>query len=405
MASTSSPTAWAAPAAGAVASRLAVDAIQRAYQEPTADKLVAAIEEANTAIHDRGSADPDLHGMGTTVTAAALMDVGASEGGVRQQVVVVNVGDSRTYLFRQGDLTQLTEDHSMVADLVRQGRIDPDDADTHPQRNIVTRVLGVYPDVVVDVWPVDPVRGDRFVLCSDGLFNELDDDQMAALLRRYEDPRDAAAELVRRAVEAGGHDNVTAIVVDVVDDGGVAEAASAALAGQTSVSRAVVGDDTSEETDRPATSRAAKRGLRRAEREERRTERSKRSHITWRVVLFSLLLIGLFVGVYLTIVWYGTSTYFVSFAGDEVVIYKGRPGGVLWIDPELVGEGTDIFRDELPPRTLDRVEAEREQSSLAKARAVRRQRGEGHQRGERPGRPRPPQPPRPARPRPRQPRP
>ena len=144
------------------------------------------------------------------------------------------MGDSRAYLFRDGGLAQLTEDHSVVADLVREGRITAEEAEVHPQRNIVTRVLGVYETVDVDLWPVDPVAGDRFLLCSDGLFNEVGADQISSVLRRLDDPAEAAAELVRLANEGGGRDNITVVVVDVVDDGGVAQAASAALAGEPS---------------------------------------------------------------------------------------------------------------------------------------------------------------------------
>ena len=111
-----------------------------------------------------------------------------------------------------------------MADLVREGRITSEEAEVHPQRNIVTRVLGVYETVEVDLWPVDPVRGDRYLLCSDGLFNEVGADQISSVLRRLDDPNEAAAELVRLANEGGGRDNITVVVVDVLDDGGVSEA-------------------------------------------------------------------------------------------------------------------------------------------------------------------------------------
>src|SRR3546814_18513133 len=100
--------------------------------------------------------------------------------------------------------------------MVREGRISPAEAEVHPQRNIVTRVLGVYEQVEADLWPVDPVSGDRIVLCSDGLFNEVGDDQISAVLRRLDDPQDASAELVRLANEGGGRDNITVVVLDVV---------------------------------------------------------------------------------------------------------------------------------------------------------------------------------------------
>ncbi len=214
---------------GEVASTLAVEALRATFVGGTSDALAEAIEEANLRIHERGEADPDLQGMGTTVVAVAVVE--DDEGG---SLLIANVGDSRAYLFRDGDLTQLTEDHSMVADLVREGRITEAEAEVHPQRNIVTRVLGVYDQVDIDLWPVDVVRGDRLLLCSDGLFNEVAADQTASVLRRLSDPQEAADELVRLANEGGGRDNITVLVVDVVDDGGVAEAASSALAGEPS---------------------------------------------------------------------------------------------------------------------------------------------------------------------------
>ena len=146
--------------------------------------LEDAIAVANHRIRNEGDADPNLRGMGTTVVALALMpdepdpDVPDAEDTPPEHLVIANVGDSRAYLFRDGSLVQLTEDHSVVADLVRDGRITAEEAEVHPQRNIVTRVLGVYETIDVDLWPVDPVAGDRVLLCSDGLFNEVGTDQI-----------------------------------------------------------------------------------------------------------------------------------------------------------------------------------------------------------------------------------
>ena len=223
---------------GEVASKLAIETLQVAYREPTADSLTEAIAVANHRIRNEGDADPNLRGMGTTVVALALLpdepdpDAPDAEDPPPEHLVIANVGDSRAYLYRDGGLVQLTEDHSVVADLVRDGRITAEEAEVHPQRNIVTRVLGVYETIDVDLWPVDPVAGDRLLLCSDGLFNEVGTDQITSVLRRLDDPSEAAAELVRLANEGGGRDNITAVVVDVVEDGGVARAASAALAGE-----------------------------------------------------------------------------------------------------------------------------------------------------------------------------
>jgi serine/threonine protein phosphatase PrpC len=357
---------------GEVASQIAVDALRAAYVDPAADMLADAIAEANERIYDTGAADPNLHGMGTTVVAAAVLeeDEGGDDAG--GQLLVANVGDSRAYLFRDGDLTQLTEDHSMVADLLREGRISEEEAEVHPQRNIVTRVLGVYDQVEIDFWPVDAVAGDRVVLCSDGLVNEVTDDQITAVLRRLADPQEAAAELVRRANEGGGRDNITVVVLDVVEDGGVAEAASAALADERRRPGTTDADDLAGfgarfDEDTTGATTVEEQPSRREQRKAARGERqSLRERLTWRTVVFLVALVVLVIGAFATIQWYGTSTYYVGFQDDEVVIFKGRPGGLLWIDPTLEEE-TGIERDEVPDTFLDDIEAGKEQSSLARA--------------------------------------
>ena len=366
---------------GEVASRLAIETIQIAYQDPTADSLAEALAVANERIHIQAADDPNLHGMGTTVVAAALLreepdpDESDHDDGERpQHVLIANVGDSRAYLFRGGELEQLTDDHSLVADLVREGRITPEEAEVHPQRNIVTRVLGVYDHVDVDLWPVDPARGDRILLCSDGLFNEVGEDQMSAVLRRLDDPQEAAAELVRLANDGGGRDNITVIVLDVVDDGGAAERASAALAGDRSSlksERDLAGfgtalPDTVEGDVGPEAERGTQAAERKLTRAERKAARRSRSRLSWRAVVFTLVVLGVVGGAVATVQWYGTSTYFVAFEGDEVVIFQGRPGGLLWIDPTVEVE-TDIHRDEVPDRYLDALDTGREQPSLAAA--------------------------------------
>jgi PPM family protein phosphatase len=369
---------------GEVASSMAVEIIDASYDEPSAEGIVAALERANEAIHGRGASEPDLRGMGTTAVVAVLVDERGTgtDGDPGQQLVIANIGDSRAYLYRAGELIQLTEDHSMVADLVREGRISPEEAEHHPQRNIVTRVLGVYSDIDVDLWPVDPARGDRFLLCSDGLFNEVGEEQIGAVLRRLDDPSEAADELVRLANEGGGRDNTTVIVLDVVDDGGAAQSASAAVGGAASSGRpadpdvagfttaATSGSASSEPAERPSSggpvsARASAEG--RADGEP--AARTQRSRFTWRVALFVLLVLAVIGGAYATIVWYGTGAYYVGFDGaDRVAIYKGRPGGVLWIDPELE-ERTRLGRDDVPERYVPDIEAGREHGSLDDARS------------------------------------
>src|SRR5437588_2157678 len=211
--------------AGEVASQTAVDTLQREFREPTTDGLVDAVKTANRTVWDLAESNPDQRGMGTTLTAVALVNEDGEE-----RLAVVNVGDSRAYLLQQGELEQLTEDHSLVEQLVREGQLTPEEAMVHPRRSIITRALGLDPDVEVDSWELTPYKGDRLLLCSDGLTNEVSDEQIASMLRTVSDPEEAARQLVQEARDHGGSDNITCVVVDVVDDDNRAETASAALA-------------------------------------------------------------------------------------------------------------------------------------------------------------------------------
>ena len=200
--------------AGEIASRLAIERMQaRLTGGATMSDLVAAIGDANGDIFRAAIANSDQQGMGTTVTSLAVV----SDPHDGEVFALANVGDSRTYLIRHGKLRQLTIDHSYVQELVAEGHINRDEARNHPRRNIVTRALGIEPAVRVDSWTLPIVRGDRYVLCSDGLVDEVIDDDIASVLIETEDPQRAADELVRVANERGGHDNITVVVVDVLE--------------------------------------------------------------------------------------------------------------------------------------------------------------------------------------------
>jgi PPM family protein phosphatase len=195
--------------AGEVASADAVEVVADASGRPSLAELVAAVHRANRRINQRAADDDELRGMGTTVCAVGLVD----EDGER--LAVLNVGDSRVYLLADGTLTRLTEDHSLVETLVREGRISPEDAEVHPQRNVLTRALGVDASVVVDAWLLDPCDGDRLLLCSDGLFNELSEARINEILSEERDPQTCASRLADEADAAGGRDNISTVVVDV----------------------------------------------------------------------------------------------------------------------------------------------------------------------------------------------
>jgi PPM family protein phosphatase len=185
------------------------------------ENLRDAVLQANASIFDRSQTDPDLNGMGTTVTAIALIRVDGEE-----RLSVANVGDSRTYRMRAGHVEQLTEDHNLVSELIREGHVTEDEARTHRQRSVLTRAVGVEPNLEVDILEVLPVSGDRYLLCSDGLCGEVDITQIGGILRRFADPVDACRDLIRVALANGSKDNISVIVVDVMSDDNAALSAS-----------------------------------------------------------------------------------------------------------------------------------------------------------------------------------
>jgi PPM family protein phosphatase len=193
--------------AGEVASAVAIDVLARyARGSPlSADAVLAALDDANREVIGRDEA----HRMGTTVTGLASLVTPAGS-----QLMVFNVGDSRVYRLAGDQFGQLTVDHSEVQELVLAGAITPEQARTHPRRNIVTRALGSDFVVRPDHWLLPPLAGDRYLVCSDGLTGELTDEEILPLLLTG-DPQQAADGLVAAADEAGGHDNTTVIVVDV----------------------------------------------------------------------------------------------------------------------------------------------------------------------------------------------
>jgi len=193
--------------AGEVASRMAVEAFEPGLDADGDNSAEAALSArirlANERIHDLAQSDRARQGMGTTITAAVVGE---------HDVAVAHVGDSRVYRLRGGAFERLTDDHSLVEELKRQGKLTDEEATHHPQRSIITRALGPEPSVEVDTttWPAEP--GDVFLLCSDGLTSMIDDRQVAALLREAPSMEQAARALVAAANEAGGRDNITVVL-------------------------------------------------------------------------------------------------------------------------------------------------------------------------------------------------
>jgi protein phosphatase len=196
---------------GQIASRVAIEALQRAFAaDPSATGLVEAVRRANTAVVELADPDPDGPGIGTTIAAVAR--VGGADD---DRLVVVNVGDTRVYLHRAGVLTRLSDDHSLVADLVRAGEITEEEAAGHPERHVLTLALGVERSVVPAVNHARPRPGDRVLVCSDGLFNELSPERIAATLTDVGAAEAAVEALVAEAKANGGADNITVVVLDV----------------------------------------------------------------------------------------------------------------------------------------------------------------------------------------------
>ncbi len=202
-------------AAGEVASTLAIGGVAAlaGADEPRVEDLVAAIAAINEQILLVGREHPDQAGMGTTLSGIAVSSV---EG--KPHWAVFNVGDSRVYRYSESTLRQLTVDHSAVQELIEAGEITDEDARHHPLRHVVTRSLGSSPAPEPDVALYEALAGERFLVCSDGLTNELRDAEIAQVLAVSTDPQQAAEELVRRANQAGGRDNSTVIVLDLVED-------------------------------------------------------------------------------------------------------------------------------------------------------------------------------------------
>jgi PPM family protein phosphatase len=198
-------------AAGEVASAIAVAHLRPldGRDDLGPDTIRLALAAANAAIGDAAAANPEQAGMGTAVTGLALVTLAGSP-----HWAVFNIGDSRVYRYAAGALTLLTEDHSETAELVAAGLLTPEQARTSPRRHVITRALGATRSPEPDQWVSPAVGDDRFLLCSDGLTGELEDAEIAEVLREVRDAQGAADELVRRAVAAGGRDNVTVIVVD-----------------------------------------------------------------------------------------------------------------------------------------------------------------------------------------------
>ena len=308
--------------AGEIASRVALAALlDNAPREADAKALARAVRTANRAVIESAGKSKGRTGMGTTLTAAMVDGT---------HILVAHVGDSRAYLLHDGQLTQITEDHSMVADLVRQGTITEEDARFHPQRSVITRALGSDPDMVADVFDVTASPGDRLLLASDGLTGMLPDDFIADLLDTQRSPDEAASKLVEAANRAGGYDNITVVIVDL--------------------------DET------PARDLAPKRGSSAA-------GRLHATRLLWVVAALALVALTAW-GTY----GYAHSRAYLIDEGGQVAVYRGIPGSFAGIRLNWRLESTEVtvsaLAGPLQTRLRDGVEYPSVPAALASANAL-----------------------------------
>ncbi len=315
--------------AGEVASALAIAGLQQAANVgfTSAASLVTAINGANETIHQASGGPSEHRGMGTTLTALVPLP---DTDGEPPRVVVANVGDSRAYLWRDNELKQVSADHSYVQELLSEGLITAAEARTHPRRNIVTRALGIEGDVNADSWVLPMVVGDRYVLCSDGLVDEVDDDQIALILRSQVHPQGAANQLVQVANDNGGRDNITVVVVDIVDE---IQAVAPVVEPQT-----------------PSTPR----------------------QFRVRLLVAAAVIIVMTAGTITAVGSYARGGYFVGFNGRgddaQLVVFKGRTRQILWFNPTVQFD-SGVQRQNVFPALADDIDDTPSYESLEKATA------------------------------------
>ena len=293
-------------AAGEVASEMTIELLRSGFAgDQSVEGLYNAINAANISVLNDARENPNHFGMGTTVIAIGLT---VDDEGVTSPTLC-HVGDSRAYQLRDGALRLLTDDHSVAEEWVRMGRLTPEEAAVHPRRHQLTRGIGVEDSIAVDVMSVHAVKGDRLLLCSDGLSNELDSDTLARLASAPFTLEESVTQLIQAAKEAGGHDNISAVLLEF-DDVSIA-------------SRPI--QRTISSTTPPVAKGATATAVR----------RRKKRRLTWRTPFVAAVLIGVVAGAYFIVHWYAYSTYYLGNDSGVVAVYQGQPGGVLWFKPRV----------------------------------------------------------------------
>ena len=350
--------------AGDVASQTAIETITDGLAPEKAldpADLAELIKAANVAIWEKAQGDTTLRGMGTTCTLVLVDD---------SRIHIGHVGDSRAYLFRDGRLEQLTEDHTLVGRMVKEGRLQPEEAERHPQRNIITRTLGVDPEVQVDTTSVEISEGDRIIICSDGLTSMLDAETILAALAEETEPQAAVDRLVEEANAAGGEDNVTVVIVEFQPGDGTVGNPGAATAEPQTTPRPVATtprvDTRPDElpdhfTQAVDVSEVAPSAV--------IAEPKRRSKVA-RVVVATILIIAVLAVGGVMIFRYAIveNSYFVGVNGDgKVAIYQGLPDEVAGVTFKEEQEVSAIAITDLPEFLQTDVEEGIEADSLEDA--------------------------------------
>ena len=347
--------------AGEVASAIAIEELaalgdRGPWENETAatDDLKQAILRANRRIREMAASDHKLNGMGTTMVA--LLEDG-------DMVHVANVGDSRGYLLRQGELSQVTVDHSLVQELVDDGRLSPEDAERHPQRSVITRALGIDPEVEFDLFTYKLQVGDRLLLCSDGLSDVVGTTQIRNVLLRVRSPQKAARQLVTVANEQGGPDNITVIVVDAVDESALPEVeddqTGDLTAGAATGAMPLVEGDGAPGRRGGRAARAAK-------------DRSLATHRRLQRVLVAGIVVLVAAALLVAGRSFLFSRYWVGFDGDTVAVFQGVPGNVAGLRFSRLVERSLVSRAQVPPAYAARLEDGVQADGLEDARNIAR---------------------------------
>jgi serine/threonine protein phosphatase PrpC len=379
--------------AGEVASAIAMEelaALEHAgpWRNPAdaGEALRSVFLRANRRIRDSAARDKDLDGMGTTMVA--LLEDGES-------VHLANVGDSRAYLLRSGELSQVTVDHTLVQELIDEGRLRPEEAERHPQRSIITRALGVEADVEVDLFTYQLQRGDRLLLCTDGLSGVVDETRIRNVLLRVSGPQDAAERLVAMANENGGPDNITVMVLDTEDRSVLQSEHTGDLSAVPTAAIPMARGGESGELMTGLQPRVATAGTRGSATEAGRASRriggrvdrqqleqgrrptapgtranrhSRRRRA--RRVLIGVALVAVVTGLAAGGRWLLLSRYWVGFDHDHVAVFRGVPGNVAGLRFSRLLERTPILRAEVPAGYATRLDDGVSAASLADARRI-----------------------------------